>query len=474
LISDHLWCIVRSSFGMFAVLLQTESAPVPLLAAFSSGHRVGQSLCRTCCSAGRTLGVALLITFGIALLWQGGQMSTRAQVRGLETFFDNGAQATGEDCKFTTIPGLDKAGGNGDSRLFLSVDLHFDTSGNIVVPFSGVEVPPPLLGGKTCLSKADQPSLPTEAKYNHLTGRDIDDLSRGYEREDMQRWKLLGKTLHYRVDLSQVGPGCVAAFDMMDMKDNPYRSGEDAGLKRSWFGKYFQGWFSTKYFCDDNASDGVACATAELMSANRVTFGTNLKSAFDSWGASVKFGKSSGRTESVGGYGPGESKIDTNKPFDVDISFNARGLLTVQVTLHQEGRTLHGRRIRVQPGRGPNGNTGPHFQMHNVAEWSDDIAKAAHKGVGGRVLKKMMLVGANKTREAFLQPPLGTASDGSITEALKTGMVPQFSHWNAYANDWYDGSKHECQSKAGESPAIYSNFRITDLPGHPSDTQLSS
>merc|ERR1712008_140063 len=157
-------------------------------------------------------------------------------------------------------------------------------------------------------------------------------------------------------------------------------------------------------------------------------------------------------------------------PFDVDISFNASGVLTVQVALRQGGRTLQGRQIRLQPGRGPNGNTGPHFQMHNIAEWSDEIAKAAHKGVGSRVLKKIMLVDANKTKKAFLQPPLGTAGDGSITAALKNGMVPQFSHWNAYANEWYDGSKHECRSKAGESPVIYSNFRITDLPGQPADT----
>jgi len=455
---------------MFAVLPQNDRVPMPTIAAVASGRRDGQTSRHIWYLAGRTLGVALLVAVGVMLFSQGGHMSSRARVQVLVNFFENGKSETHKEvCNFTNIPGLEHAGGNGDSRLFLSQDKHFDASGNIVVPFSGVEVPPPLLGGKRCLSKADQPSPPTEAKYNHLTGSSMDDLSRGYERKDMQRWKLLGKALHYRVDLSKVGPGCVAAFDMMDMKDNPYRSGKDAGLKRSWLGKYFQGWFSTKYFCDDNASDGVACATAELMSANRVTFGTNLKSAFDSWGASVKFGKSPGRTESISGYGPGESTIDTNKPFDVDISFIASRPVTVKVQLRQESRTLQGQLIRLQPGRGPNGNTGPHFQMHNVAEWSAEIAKAANGSADGQVLKKMMLVGANKTKKAFLQPPLGTPGDGSINEALKNGMVPQFSHWNAYANDWYDGSSHECQSRAGENPAIYSNFRITDLPGQPTD-----
>eukprot|EP00445_Apocalathium_hangoei_P009375 CAMPEP_0203868820 /NCGR_PEP_ID=MMETSP0359-20131031/17342_1 /ASSEMBLY_ACC=CAM_ASM_000338 /TAXON_ID=268821 /ORGANISM="Scrippsiella Hangoei, Strain SHTV-5" /LENGTH=1214 /DNA_ID=CAMNT_0050787323 /DNA_START=57 /DNA_END=3701 /DNA_ORIENTATION=- len=163
----------------------------------------------------------------------------------------------------------------------------------------------------------------------HLGGRAYfaDECTAGvYDNKQYAALNLLGKTLRYTTDMSGSGCGCNAAFYLVSMQQNEKPS------------------TCNDYYCDANSVCGVACAEIDIQEANQHAWHSTLHSAHDHSGVGVGYGGGNGwngpRDFNQTQYGAGASCIDTDKAFNVAVSFpvDAEGeLVAMEVMLSQEG-----------------------------------------------------------------------------------------------------------------------------------------
>jgi len=149
----------------------------------------------------------------------------------------------------------------------------------------------------------------------------------GYNNDHYVKWKLLGKKLTYTTDVSGAGCGCNAALYMTSLAQNSRPSKcED-------------------HYCDANRVCGEACAEIDIQEANTFAWHSTLHAAADGAGNAGGYGGGNNGWEAARDwtkedYGPGSGCIDTNRPFQVAVSFpvNDQGMLEgMSVVLSQDG-----------------------------------------------------------------------------------------------------------------------------------------
>jgi hypothetical protein len=187
-----------------------------------------------------------------------------------------------------------------------------------------------------------------------------------YDNNNYKGFVLLGNTLRYTMDLSGAGCGCNAAVYLVSMKQNTDVS------------------TCGDYYCDANSVCGVSCTEVDIQEANMYAWRSTLHTADDRSGQAFGYGGTGDLALSweEGKYGPGGQCIDTNRPFQVAVSFpvNADNTLqSMRVTLSQDGS--------------PCPLTG-HMENYGIPE---------------------------------------------ITRALSEGMTPVVSFWSADSMTWLDG-----------------------------------
>jgi len=176
----------------------------------------------------------------------------------------------------------------------------------------------------------------------HNSGYSIMETCEDWNPNHFRRFQLLGKTLSFNVDLSQVGCACNIALYLIH------------GPARDWSGNPSPGACpKSPYYCDANRVCGQWCPEVDVMEANNHVFQTTPHRC-DQPSATGRYSNCDRRgcqqsTRSLGdnAYGPGpQFTIDTRKPFAVQTTFNGSmhslpprftGLTT---RLQQAGREL--------------------------------------------------------------------------------------------------------------------------------------
>eukprot|EP00056_Hartaetosiga_gracilis_P022355 m.29777 g.29777 ORF g.29777 m.29777 type:complete len:530 (+) comp9599_c0_seq1:237-1826(+) len=158
--------------------------------------------------------------------------------------------------------------------------------------------------------------------------------------EAFQGVQLLGGTLAFTVDISEVGCGCNAAFYGVEMPGRNSNGEPDAGS-------------CSDYYCDGFGSCGVYCEELDVMEANQFAFHSATHSCptddgifYASCGASNCY--SNTKYDNTVGPGP-EYTINTNLPFDVRATYNINDdniLTSIETVLSQGTNTL----TRMQDG----------------------------------------------------------------------------------------------------------------------------
>jgi len=149
-----------------------------------------------------------------------------------------------------------------------------------------------------------------------------------YDNEDYASFRLLGATIRYTTDLSQVGCGCNAQLHLLPMHGQERKSDcEDYVCNHGW------------------SRCGELCSEIGLQDANRYAWSSNVHVHDDHGGVSQGYGGGSswiGRRDwNASQYGPNGSCIDTTWPFDVKIHFPVKPsklLKAMEVTLSQDGK----------------------------------------------------------------------------------------------------------------------------------------
>jgi len=128
---------------------------------------------------------------------------------------------------------------------------------------------------------------------------------------------LIGKSIQFTMDLSSSTCSCNAALYLVDFP---------AGVNND-------------YYCDaQGSSSSTRCTELDILEANthayQVTQHCNAGTQTCQWGCGFNY-------KSGQGYGLGGSQIDTNHPFQVDISFVGSGssLSSIAIKLSQSGKT---------------------------------------------------------------------------------------------------------------------------------------
>jgi len=150
-----------------------------------------------------------------------------------------------------------------------------------------------------------------------------------YNHTQYLAFNLLGKTMRYTTDFSGLGCGCNAAFYLTSMYQNTHKSE------------------CNDYYCDANNVCGESCAEIDIQEGNQYAWHSTLHSAKDHSGLGMGLGGGGGgwngpRDWTSAQYGPGAECIDTDRPFEVAVSFPASAECELQamiVTLSQEGHT---------------------------------------------------------------------------------------------------------------------------------------
>eukprot|EP00443_Scrippsiella_acuminata_P096046 CAMPEP_0115607112 /NCGR_PEP_ID=MMETSP0272-20121206/18342_1 /TAXON_ID=71861 /ORGANISM="Scrippsiella trochoidea, Strain CCMP3099" /LENGTH=793 /DNA_ID=CAMNT_0003042789 /DNA_START=1 /DNA_END=2382 /DNA_ORIENTATION=+ len=162
------------------------------------------------------------------------------------------------------------------------------------------------------------------------------DKEKTWEPENIEEFKLLGKIISYRVDLSKVGCACNLAFYLISMPARDMQGKPSPGTNR-------QG--QPPYYCDANMVGGQWCPEIDIMEANNHAFQATLHRCDPAVNQHYSFCDRGGCEQTTrtkeNAYGPGsEYTIDTTRPFDVDTEFlkNDGVLSGMRTTLRQDGR----------------------------------------------------------------------------------------------------------------------------------------
>jgi len=142
-----------------------------------------------------------------------------------------------------------------------------------------------------------------------------------YNNNDYLNLQLLGRTIRYTVDLSAAKCGCNAALYLTSMRQHSDES------------------MCYDHYCDASSVCSGTCAEVDLQEANNKAWFSTLHMSGDSQGkgGGYGFGRKDWNTTT---YGPGARCVDTNRPFQVAISFpvDGQGILdAMEVRLTQGG-----------------------------------------------------------------------------------------------------------------------------------------
>lgn len=213
--------------------------------------------------------------------------------------------------------------------------------------------------------------------------------------------KLLGRRIQYTTDISGAGCGCNAALYLVSMQQNT----DPSNCK--------------DYYADANKVCGVRSAEIDLQEANLHAWRSTIHASADGAGLGGGFGGGNGwngpRDWAAQDYGPNGRCVNTNAPFQVEVSFRANStgnLLSMDVVLSQVGTSC-------------------------------TVSTNVGHGYG----------------------PLE-----EVSQALRKGMTPVISYWSSNDMLWLDGTGSDglggCakdrKDLCGESVRFY-DFSITDI-----------
>jgi hypothetical protein len=208
--------------------------------------------------------------------------------------------------------------------------------------------------------------------------------------------KLLGKTLRMKVDVSQIGCGCVTGVYLVEWGDGGA--------------------------CDASGSFGGRCGEIDLMEANKYSWHTTLHNPQDHPGQAGGFGGvqqvdmmyGKGPRDMTGDqYGPDGSVIDTNEAFYVAVSFPKGpdgGLADMVVMMHQEGK-------------------------EHAIEWRVNRPRA------DKTRSPPMTCEDAGCENCFSKPGCVYKEDdlAAFGSWLEQGMTPLSTYWGGSGNTWIDG-----------------------------------
>jgi hypothetical protein len=174
-------------------------------------------------------------------------------------------------------------------------------------------------------------------------GNSCNSTSGAYSPSEYATLKLLGKTLTYTVDLSNVGCNCASTLYFVPMAHNNNSNGGE-------------------YYCDSNNAN-VKCAELDVQEGNGHAMHITLHISIDTQGPMGGYGGGSENKAGEGWvfwngprdftkeeYGPGGSCVDTARPFQITAEFptGADGKLAyIKDILSQDGCSLHTSRVGV-------------------------------------------------------------------------------------------------------------------------------
>jgi hypothetical protein len=144
---------------------------------------------------------------------------------------------------------------------------------------------------------------------------------------------LLGKTLRYTVDLSQVGCSCNVALYLVAM---PQPNAD-----------------SSRY-CDIQGGDPHPCVEIDLLEGNTKAIATTLhttpsmaRNDCNKWGCQTRYGATDNNCK----FGAGSPNIDSLRPFEMAARFDSDGSMSVDAGQRGAWRRLWDRRIAHAPQR---------------------------------------------------------------------------------------------------------------------------
>jgi hypothetical protein len=149
-----------------------------------------------------------------------------------------------------------------------------------------------------------------------------------YDHNQYLALNLLGKTMRYTTDIRGAGCGCNAAMYLTSLKQNARPS------------------TCSDYYCDANNVCGESCAEIDIQEANMYSWHSTLHTKLDHGGLGKGYGGGDGwdgpRDFDATQYGPNGQCVNTQEPFQVEVSFpvDASGSLQAMVVkLTQKGRS---------------------------------------------------------------------------------------------------------------------------------------
>jgi len=159
-----------------------------------------------------------------------------------------------------------------------------------------------------------------------------------WDAQHIAEFKLLGKTLSFTVDLSQVGCACNLALYLISMPAMDVNGKPSAGTNRGG---------QPAFYCDANQVGGQWCPEIDIMEANNHAFQSTLHRCDAPRHRHYDFcdrgGCAQNTRERSGAYGPGsQHSIDTMRPFDVETEFLTKGgaLSGMRTTLKQRDQRV--------------------------------------------------------------------------------------------------------------------------------------
>jgi len=161
--------------------------------------------------------------------------------------------------------------------------------------------------------------------------------------KSLTEMKLVGKSISFDVDMSQVGCACNLAFYLISSPARDVNGDYSRGTSRDG---------QPPFYCDANDVGGQWCPEVDIMEANSHVFASTphkcnpaTKGHYDSCD---RFGCGQNTRDEPDAYGPGRSfKIDTTKPFQVRTEFPAgssgmlNGMRTVLLQAGSEVTLAH-------------------------------------------------------------------------------------------------------------------------------------
>jgi len=204
--------------------------------------------------------------------------------------------------------------------------------------------------------------------------------------------KPLGKTLRFTADVSGTTCGCNAAFYLSAMPQNTQK-----------------GTCGGDYYCDVMSVCGVPCFELDLMEANQYAWRSTVHAVGDYMGKPMGYGGSEdspvSRDWTSKEYRPGGKCIDTNKPFNVAVSF-------------------------------------PTDAQGNLRAFELELSQQ----------DKPCTVRTNITEYQWGWPPPRKNGWGELTKVLQMGMTPVMSYWRSPTMLWMDGLGED-----GRGPCVRDN-----------------